>query len=111
MSTPAPTSTTLLVEFHAPPVFFIEPEDRAVHAGVADQQIRAQAQHKDGDVIFRRSAVPLPEFFDRSRLNEPSRRPADLVPRVRRKRHVLRDDLFKAGKWTGSSQYASSCGS
>ena len=52
MSAPAPTSSGGAIELHAAPIFGVETKYRAVHPGVADQQIGTEAQDVNRDVIF-----------------------------------------------------------
>ena len=105
MSAPAPTSSLVFVDLDAAEEFGIEAEDRAVHAGVADQQIGARGPgHKCGCLI-RRSGARLPAVLrsELGRMNQ--RRAADAIPRVLRQRDVLLDDLFQAGKWVREFQH------
>ena len=74
----------------------IEPEDRAVDAVVADQQIGAQAQHIDADLFSAQRAAASCNSSTDARLDEPARRAADAIPGVRRQRRVFLDDLFQA---------------
>ena len=67
----------VLVVLHAPPVFVIETKDRAVDALIAHQQIRAQPQHVDRNVILDAAARRLLQLLDSPRADEataPARR-------------------------------------
>ncbi len=78
--------------------FGVEPEDRAVHAGVADQEVGSQAQDVGGDIRFGAAAGGFLEFLDGLGADEPAGRAADPIPRVAGQRNVLLGDFFQAGK-------------
>ena len=95
----------VFADLHAAEVIGIEAEDRAVDAGVADQEIGAQAQDVGADIRLRAAAGGFLEFFDGRGPDEPAGRAADAIPRVLRQRDVFLDDLFQAGKWVGEFQH------
>jgi hypothetical protein len=63
------------VVLHAPPVIRVEAEDRAVDAVVADEQVRAQAEHVDRDVVLHAAPRRFLQLFDTARPQKPSRGP------------------------------------
>ena len=102
MSTPAPTSSVVLVELDAAPVLLVEAEDRAVDALVARRAGSRRGPARRSGCRSRRSAATAScsSSTMRGRTNHRAG-PADLVPGVRRERLVLGDDLFEAGEWIG----------
>src|SRR5262249_1519790 len=69
----------VLVIFHTSPVFLVEAEDSAIDTLIANEQIRAQAEHVNPDVVLETPLRRLLEFFKASWSNEIARRTTDLV--------------------------------
>ena len=71
----------------------VEPEHRARHAVVGDQQVAPLAQDVERDAVLAAPPQRVGELVDRPGPDEVAGRAAELVPRHRRERHVAGDEV------------------